>query len=234
MLFQPSLAAVTIDEPAVVAAPAKQLIGEMGRELLGMFRSRESLVGFAIFVSPMGASAAGNLFSAVAVDYHAPERTVIWITGLLGGLFVTVGSLAGGKLSDRIPRRLAYATAAILSAFCGAFLMVALNEPVFAIGVSLYLAAQGVAFAAYSALALDLVGPGGRSAATRYTLYTAAGNVPIVYMTWVDGQGYKRFGARGLMGADCLLGLAAVLIFLLLIRGGAAKTKVPLVVSPRV
>jgi len=109
--------------------------------------------------------------------------------------------------------------------------MVALNEPVFAIGVSLYLAAQGVAFAAYSALALELVGDGGRSAATRYTLYNAAGNIPIVYMTWIDGRGYKLFGARGLMGADCLLGLAAVLIFLFLIRGSLFKTKPALVVS---
>ena len=50
-------------------------------------------------------------------------------------------------------------------------------------------------------------------------------------MTWIDGRGYKLFGARGLMGADCLLGLAAVLIFLFLIRGSLLKTKPGLVVS---
>jgi MFS transporter, PAT family, beta-lactamase induction signal transducer AmpG len=231
MVFVPSLAALALAEPAVAAASAKELIGEMLVELAGMFRSRRSLAGLAIFASPMGASAAANLFSSVGTDYHASARTVIWITGLLGGITTTIGSLGGGWLSDRIPRRLAYAVAAICSALCAAGMMIALNEPVFAVGASMYLAAQGLSFAAYSALALELIGPGGRSAATRYTLYGAFSNLPIVYMTWLDGQGYKRFGVRGLMGADCLAGVAAVAIFLVLIRRTLVKTKPPLVVS---
>jgi MFS family permease len=231
MVFAPSLAALGIAEPPLERIPARRLLGEMLGELKGMFRSRASLAGLAIFASPMGASAAGNLFSSLGPDYHASERTVILITGLLGGIFTTIGSLAGGRLSDRVPRRLAYAIAAILSAISSAGLAIALNERVFAIGASLYLAAQGVAFAAYAALALELIGPGGRSAATRYTLYNAASNIPIVYMTWIDGQGYKRFGARGLAGADCLPGLVAVCVFLFLIRHSLAKTKTGLVVS---
>jgi len=129
------------------------------------------------------------------------------------------GSLFGGWLCDRIPRRVAYALAAILSALCSAGMMFApLSQPVFAIGVSLYLTAQGVSYAAYSALSLELIGPGGRSATTRYTLYNAAVNIPLVYMTWIDGRGYKLWGARGLMATDCFSNVISVAIFVLLIR----------------
>jgi len=153
------------------------------------------------------------------VDYHTSGQTVVWITGFGGGLLTTAGSLAGGWVCDRISRRLAYAVAALLSALCAAAMMLApLTQPVFAIGASAYLAVQGVAFAAYAALALELVGAGGRSGSTRYTLYCAASNAPIMYMTWLDGQGYKRFGPRGLLGTDALSNVVAGLICLFLIR----------------
>ena len=130
-----------------------------------------------------------------------------------------VGSLAGGFVCDRMARRLACAVAAILMGMCGAGMMLApLTQPVFAAGVSLYLMTQGFAYAAYSALLLELIGAGGRSAATRFTLYNAVGNVPVTYMTWLDGQGYKRFGPRGLLGTDALSNLVSAVIFLFLIR----------------
>ena len=219
MVFLPSLAALAIDEPEKIAGTPGQSTGELLRELGTMFRSRTGLIGLAIFASPMGTAAAANLLSALAVDYHASEQTVVWITGFSGGLFCAAGSVVGGLICDRIPRRLAYALAAICSALCAAGLTLApLSQPVFAIGASLYLAAQGFSFAAYSALSLELIGAGGRSATTRYTLYNAASNLPLVYMTWIDGRGYKQWGPRGLTGTDCLSNVISVAIFLLLIR----------------
>jgi PAT family beta-lactamase induction signal transducer AmpG len=218
-VFLPSLAALAIPEPPAVGAPGKEHMAEMLRDLKVMFRSRTSLVGFAIFLSPMGAAAAANLFSGVAVDYRASSQTVVWINGFGGALLTTLGSLAGGFLCDRISRRLAYALAAILAGLCAAGMMIApLTQPVFAVGVSLYLITQGLAFSAYYALSLELVGDAGRSAATRYMLYNAAANAPVAYMTWLDGQGYKRFGPRGLLGTDALSNIVSALVFLFLIR----------------
>src|SRR6266851_4300579 len=135
MTFLPSLAALAIAEPAVAPTAGGKVIGEMLRELRAMFRSPKALAGLAIFASPMGAAAAASLFSGLAADYHASLNTVVWITGLAGGLFTALGSLAGGWVCDRIPRRLAYAIAAILSALCGAGMALApLSEPAFAIG----------------------------------------------------------------------------------------------------
>jgi PAT family beta-lactamase induction signal transducer AmpG len=225
MVFLPSLAALAIHEPRPVPAPGKEGVGAMLRELAAMFRSRRGLLGFAIFISPMGAAAAMNLFSGVGVDYHASEQTVVWINGVAGGLLTAGGSLVGGWICDRMDRRVAYAFAAILSALCSAGMAFApLTELTYEVGVSLYLAAAGIAYAAFSALELEVIGAAGRSAGTQHTLFTASANLPVVYMTWLDGQGYKRFGPRGLVGTDGFSNIAAAAICLLLLRR-TSKTK---------
>jgi MFS transporter, PAT family, beta-lactamase induction signal transducer AmpG len=219
MFFLPSIAALAIHEPRAGSVPLKESAREMLRELGAMFRSRRGLIGFAFFLSPMGAAAAMNLFSGIAVDYHASDQTVVWINGFAGGLLTAAGSLAGGWLCDRIDRRLAYAVAAILSAVCSAGMLLApLTERTFAAGVSLYLFSAGIAYGAFSALELEVIGAAGRSAGTQHTLFTASANLPVVYMTWLDGQGYKRFGPRGLLGTDSFSNIAAAVICLLLIR----------------
>jgi hypothetical protein len=38
-----------------------------------------------------------------------------------------------------------------------------------------------------------------------------------MYMTWLDGQGYKHFGTRGLLGTDALSNVIAAGIVLVLI-----------------
>jgi PAT family beta-lactamase induction signal transducer AmpG len=219
MVFLPSLAAILIPEATTGHKPGMELFTEMLRDLKVMFTSRTSLAGFGILLCPLGAAAAANLFSGMAMDFHASSQTVVWITGFGGGVFTAIGSLAGGFAADRIPRRLAYAMAALLSSVCAlAMLLAPATQLTFALGVSLYLTTMGLSFATYQALTLELVGPPGRSAATRQSLYAAAGNAPVMYMTWLDGQGYKRFGTRGLLGTDALSNVIAAGIVLFLIR----------------
>jgi PAT family beta-lactamase induction signal transducer AmpG len=219
MVFLPSLAALLIPEQNDPHRPGKELMLEMLRDLKLMFVSRTSLTGLGILICPLGAAAAANLFSGVAVDYHASSQTVVWITGFGGGLFTALGSLAGGFVADRMPRRLAYCSAALLSSVCAVGMLLApLTQMTFAIGASLYLITMGLSFATYQALTLELVGPARRSAATRQSLYAAAGNAPVMYMTWLDGQGYKRYGTRGLLATDALSNVIAVTVVLFLIR----------------
>jgi PAT family beta-lactamase induction signal transducer AmpG len=219
MVFLPSLAAILVPEATAGHKPGIELFAEMLRDLKAMFTSRTSLAGFGILLCPLGAAAAANLFSGMAMDFHASSRTVVWITGFGGGIFTATGSLAGGFVADRIPRRLAYALAALLSSVCAlAMLLAPPTQLTFAVGVSLYLTTMGLSFAIYQALTLELVGPPGRSAATRQSLYAATGNAPVMYMTWFDGQGYKRFGTRGLLGTDALSNVIAAGIVLFLIR----------------
>jgi len=219
MIFLPSLAAFLVPEPDSPHKPGKELFREIVRDVGAIFKSRTNLAGLAILGCPLGAAAAANLFSGIALDYHASVNTVVWISGFGGGMFTALGSLAGGWICDRMSRRLAYALGALLSAICAiGMLLGPLSAATFALGASLYLIVQGLSFATYSSLTLELVGPAGRSAATRQTLYAAVGNAPVMYMTWLDGQGYKHFGTWGLLGADALSNLIAAAIVLLLIR----------------
>jgi MFS family permease len=219
LIFLPSLGAFLIVEPEAGHKPGIELFSEMLRDLKAMFVSRTTLSGIAILLCPLGAAAAANLFSGVAIDYHAANHTVVWITGFGGGFFTALGSLAGGFVADRIPRRVAYALAALVSSACALGMLVApQTEATFVIGASLYLITMGLSFATYQALTLELVGPAGRSASTRQSLYAAAGNAPVMYMTWLDGQGYRSFGTRGLLGTDALSNLVAATLVLILVR----------------
>ena len=70
-------------------------------------------------------------------------------------------------------------------------------------------------YAAFTALELDVLGPRPHAAGTAYSLLGASGNLPIAYMTWLDGVGYKHSGARGLMTVDLLAnGIGGVLLLL--------------------
>src|SRR4029077_20908845 len=85
----------------------------------------------------------------------------------------------------------------------------------YAAGYTGYALASGVAYAAFTALVLEVLGKRGHAAGTAYSLLVASGNLPITYMTWLDGVGYKYSGARGLMGVDALAnGIGAVLLLL--------------------
>jgi MFS transporter, PAT family, beta-lactamase induction signal transducer AmpG len=219
MVFLPSLAAFLIVEPEAGHKPGRELFTEMLRDLKVMFSSRRSLSGLAILLCPLGAAAAANLFSGIAVDYHASTQIVVWITGFGGGLFTAIGSLAGGFVADRISRRLAYALAALVSSVCAIGMLIApQSQLTFAVGASLYLVTMGLSFSTYQALTLELVGPPGRSASTRQSIYAAAGNAPVMYMTWIDGQGYKHLGTRGLLGTDALSNVIGAGLVLFLIR----------------
>jgi PAT family beta-lactamase induction signal transducer AmpG len=54
---------------------------------------------------------------------------------------------------------------------------------------------------------------GGGAAATKYNLYASLSNMPIAYLTIVDGWAYGRWHANGLLLADALAGILGVAFF---------------------
>lgn len=172
-------------------------------------KRRDCLVGFVLFLSPAAAVGAINLFSGLGKDFHVSEHMVILITG--GGCAITasIGSLVGGFASGRLPRGYVYLTAGIAAGLCALTMAFAPHTPsAFIAGVLIYNACAGLAYAAFTALCLQLVGHGNPVAATQLGLFAAATNGAIVFMTWADGRGYKHFGVRGLLTVD---GSAALL-----------------------
>jgi hypothetical protein len=85
------------------------------------------------------------------------------------------------------------------------------------LGAAAYAFSTGIAYAAFMALALQLLGSENAASGTRFTLFTAAVNVPVVYMLRLDGLGHAHFGVRGMLVADGLANLTfAVLLFMLI------------------
>jgi hypothetical protein len=54
---------------------------------------------------------------------------------------------------------------------------------------------------------VEIVGPEARDASTLYSLLNAAVSGAVVYVTWLDGVGFRHFGTHGLLLTDGLLNL---------------------------
>jgi MFS family permease len=191
----------------------------VGKDLWSAMVSREGWTGLVICAVPVGAGALTNLFSAMAVDYRASEDLVAMVNGLGGGLAGAVGSLAGGRIADRMNRRLAYALAGGLTAFSALLMLAAPMTPLtYAWGTLLYSFANGIAFAALAALILEMVGHS-VAAATKYTLFISVANVASNYATALDGWAseVRGWGSRGSLAADVVLTAAGIAVLLAMV-----------------
>ncbi len=109
-------------------------------------------------------------------------------------------------------RKFAYALFGIFLAFGAVAMAAAARTPqMFVTFTLLYAFIQGFNYASFSAVVLEAIGRG--AAATKYNVYAALSNVPIMYMTTIEGFAYGRWHANGLLLADALSGLVAVAFF---------------------
>ena len=75
----------------------------------------------------------------------------------------------------------------------------------------IYAFINGLAYAGFSAVALEAIGLG--AAATKYNLFASLSNIPIGYMTAVDGWAAARWGPGGMLHTEAVIGLAALFVF---------------------
>lgn len=202
-IWLPVFAALLIQEPPPVRRALGPQAAALVHDMKEIFRSRRTWLGLVLLLSPVGSAAIGNLISALGPDYHASGTEVLWITGIGGGLLSALGCFVGGVVADKIGRTFAYALAGGFAALFGVYLAIAPATPfTYAAGYSGYAVSAGFAYAVYTAIVLDIVGHRKNAAATGYAVLNSAGNLPIAYMTWLDGLGYRHWGARGLMATD--------------------------------
>jgi hypothetical protein len=103
------------------AAALRAAWARMKGILADLFRTAFSRDGFILLVLcllPVSCGALTNLFSAMAGDYHVPQRTVELVNGLGMGIAGALGSLLGGWLSDRMNRKLNYALIGGFTGLC--------------------------------------------------------------------------------------------------------------------
>jgi hypothetical protein len=85
----------------------------------------------------------------------------------------------------------------------------------FILWTCLYAVITGLTYAGFTAFVLEAMGTG--AAATKYNVFASLSNVPISYMTTLDGWAYTRWGAHGLLNAEAALGLLGMVLFLALL-----------------
>ncbi len=205
LVAAPALIALTIREQAPQGSRKEfwQTCRTMGGEIRATLFAWKSLPALLLLVSPVGTAAAQSLFAAMAREYRVGEQGVLLLNGILGGVLTMLGAFAAVIVPARWDRRIAYAGAGLICAVSGIFLALAPMAPwAYYGGVALYMVSSGACYAFFLGVVMLALGEAGKSASSRYTILVSLGNLPVVYMTKIEGLGYGRFGGRAVPALD--------------------------------
>ena len=194
-----------------------ETFGSFFHDLYVVCKRPGCVLGLICFVSPTACFALSNLFSGTGADFHTPEYRVTALTGLGVAVACSLGCLAWIWFCSRYPRRMVY----ILTGFGGATAALGLictphALPWFAAGVLTYTFCQGINYTAFSSLCYEIVGPGNPLASTQMALLAASANLPISYMTAVDGHFHTTHGLAGMLAVDALCSAAVGTLLLII------------------
>ncbi len=179
--------------------------------------TRVGVLALVLCVLPIGTGAASGLWSAVAEEWRASADTVALVSGVLGGIISAAGCLVGGWLCDRMDRKTAYVWFGIFQAAAAvAMALLPRNPAMFVLWSSVYAFITGFTYAAFSAFVLEAIGRG--AAATKYSALASLSNVPIYYMTNLDGWAHDRWGSNGMLFTEAAFGLVGAVVFVALAK----------------
>jgi MFS transporter, PAT family, beta-lactamase induction signal transducer AmpG len=210
----PSLAMLLVIEPP----------GDHLKKFSGMFAAtvhevgeamshRAAITGMLMCFFPVGTCALVNYFSGMTKDFHASADVVAAVSGGGSVVLTAIGALAGGYLADRYNRRILYLSSGVVTAICALAMTVApRTELTYAVGVGFYNLITGVSYAVFTAFVLETIGDGGKSAATRYTLYNSAANFAIAWVGLVDTRFHEEHGVGGVLVSDALLNIVGAIV----------------------
>ena len=200
-----------------------RMMADVLKDLWQVARSRAGFLALLICFLPIGSGAASNLWSAVADDWHATAGTVALVTGVFGGIVSAIGCLAGGYGSDRLDRKTAYALYGFLMVICAVAMALApRTESMYIVFTLIYAFIQGLTYAGFTAVVLEAMGLG--AAATKYNVFASLSNMPIAYMTVIDGWAYERWSAAGLLNVEAAIGVLGIIVFVADIAGDRATS----------
>ena len=235
LIALPSLAAfATPEQPREQEQGIKQTFAGIWHEFKVTFFRWRAVPYTLLMLFPMASGALIGLLPGIAQDYHVSGQNMAWMNGLAGALLTASGSLAATLIPARIRASIAYLSVCL---FNEALLLILwlgpLSPSTYFIGATLYLFTIGACYALFTAVVLEFLGQSGRSGCGRYSIINSLGNVPVVYMTALDGRGGQLWGARGLAGTDAVVGAigAAILLTYFLTRK-RPEAPVPAYASP--
>jgi MFS transporter, PAT family, beta-lactamase induction signal transducer AmpG len=184
------------------------------KDLWLVARSHIGFLALLLVFLPIGTGAASNLWSAVADSWSATGDTVALVNGAFGGIVSAAGCIIGGYLSDRMDRKTAYGLYGLFQALCAiAMALAPRSESMYIAFTMVYAFITGLTYAGFSAVVFEAIGLG--AAATKYTLFASLSNLPIGYMTFVDGWADTHWGSGGMLHAEAAICLTSLLAFII-------------------
>ena len=146
-----------------------------------------------------------GLLGELARDYGVTGQQVAWINGIGGALLTSAGALAAALIPVRIRAPIALILSGLANAATLAvFALGPMRPAIYIIGSVLYLLTVGACYPPSRESLWSSSGGSGKSGSARYAIINSLGNVPVVYMTWLDGRGYALWGPRGMPATDAI------------------------------
>jgi MFS transporter, PAT family, beta-lactamase induction signal transducer AmpG len=216
LIVLPAFAALGAPEQAREKGhDVKQTFAAIWREFKTTFFRWRAVPYTLLMLFPMASGALIGLLPGVAQDYHVSGQQMAWMNGLAGALLTASGSLAATLIPARIRASVGYLSVCLLNQTLLVVLWLGpLSPSTYFIGATLYLFTIGTCYAMFTAVVLEFLGQSGKSGCGRYSIINSLGNVPVVYMTALDGRGGKLWGARGLAATDAVVGFIGAAILL--------------------
>jgi MFS transporter, PAT family, beta-lactamase induction signal transducer AmpG len=227
MIALPALAAFAVRDGAPASqknqeAAPRQTASRIWREFKSTFLRRDAIPYALMCVFPASSGAMIGLLPELARDYGVSGAEVAWINGLGGAVLTAAGAVAVSLIPVRVRAPIAFLAAGIINAGTLAILALGgLRPAVYFTGTVLFLFTIGSCYALFTGVALEFMGDSGKSGSSRYAIINSLGNLPVAYMAWVNGQGFRLWGPRGMPGVDAVLSATgALLIFVCFFMGG--------------
>jgi PAT family beta-lactamase induction signal transducer AmpG len=210
IIFLPAAIFLFIPAPG----PDRRLAGEsfvqFNREVLSLLRRREVALVLLLFLSPCSTFVLTNLLGGLGADFHASGHAV----SLAGGVGAFIPGLLGCSLFPVIARRLRLRSFYFANGIAGCLFtlsLVILPHTTLTFAVALFgeFLFQALSFAIQIGIVFDVIGPDNPLAATTFSFLTAATNIPVAYLIFIDGHAYSVGGIVGMLLTDAAIGILA-------------------------
>ena len=193
---------------------AKIIIEEIkviGKDLIALFKVPVAIFAMALILMPIGTGAAANVWAAIATDWKVGADTVALVTGIMSGAVSAIGCVVGGYMADKKGVWLAYFVAGSICALITMGMAIMPYQPwVYICGVLAYTFGIGLINAAFTAVILFSIGQ--KNVATKYSLLSSIGNIPVMYMTIFVGWAHDQYNSKIMLLTEGMVGILFVVI----------------------
>jgi PAT family beta-lactamase induction signal transducer AmpG len=216
MIVLPSLAALAAPEQAMIREHGlRQTRARIWSEFKSTFLRWKAIPYTLLIASPCCSGAMIGLLTQLARDYGVTGHQVAWINGVAGALLTAAGALSASLIPIHIRAPIAFLLAGLVNACSLAiFALGPMRPATYFTGTVLFLFTIGAGYALFTGVALEFLGGSGKSGSSRYAIINSIGNVPVAYMTYLDGRGYALWGPRAMPAADAIITAAGCLLLL--------------------